>query len=167
MEFFCTRIFCSLCSPDKLHDIQKSLSSGMWHHVVCCTAKSIFLQNGGIYLREYMAQVVQRLEWLVAGLSVWKPTFDPGLVHVQSVMDQVENGQAFLQVLQFPLSVSFHQCSMLMITYDHWCHIIFTTEIITKQQDVTLQKTVSLSSFCENIKSHTLHCLQRCHLKHS
>jgi hypothetical protein len=38
---------------------------------------------------------------LVAGLSPWKPGFDPGSVHVGFVVDNVALGQVFPRVLRF------------------------------------------------------------------
>jgi len=42
----------------------------------------------------------------------------PSPVRVGFMMDQVALGQAFLPVLQFPLSVSLHQRSTLILIYD-------------------------------------------------
>jgi hypothetical protein len=39
------------------------------------------------------------LRRLVAGLSPWKPGFDPGSVHVGFVVDKVARGQVFPRVL--------------------------------------------------------------------
>jgi hypothetical protein len=38
--------------------------------------------------------------------------FDSGSVHVGFVVDEVALGQVFLRVVGFPLSVSFHRCSI-------------------------------------------------------
>jgi hypothetical protein len=43
--------------------------------------------------------------------------FDSGSVLVRFVVDKVALGQVSLPVLQFPLSVSFHQCSILIVIY--------------------------------------------------
>ena len=40
--------------------------------------------------------------------------FDPRSVHVRFAVDEVALGQIFLPVLRFPLSVSFHRCSVLI-----------------------------------------------------
>jgi hypothetical protein len=40
--------------------------------------------------------------------------FDPGLVHVGFLVDKLALGQVFLRVLRFPLSISFHRCSIKM-----------------------------------------------------
>jgi len=43
-------------------------------------------------------------------LSLRGPMFNSKPVHVRFVVDKGEQRQVFLRVLQFPLSVSFHQC---------------------------------------------------------
>jgi hypothetical protein len=48
----------------------------------------------------------------VAGLPPRRPGFDPGSVHVGFVVDKVALGQIFPLVLRFPLSISFHRCSI-------------------------------------------------------
>jgi hypothetical protein len=48
------------------------------------------------------------LRRLVAGLS----PRSPGSVHVGFVVDKVALGQVFLRVLRFPLSLTFHRCSI-------------------------------------------------------
>jgi hypothetical protein len=58
-----------------------------------------------------LPQAVPWLRQLVTGLSPRRPGFNPGSVHVGFVVDKVALGQGFPQVLQFPLSISFHQCS--------------------------------------------------------
>jgi hypothetical protein len=40
------------------------------------------------------------------------PGFDPGSVHVGFVVDKVALGQVLPQYFGFPLSVSFHRCSI-------------------------------------------------------
>jgi hypothetical protein len=57
------------------------------------------------------------LRRLVAGLSLRRPGFDPGSVHVGFVVDKVALGQAFLRVVAFPLSISFHWCSITCKTW--------------------------------------------------
>jgi hypothetical protein len=46
-----------------------------------------------------------------------KPGFDRRLDNVRFVMKNVEQGQTFLPVLRFPLSVSFYQCSTLVFIH--------------------------------------------------
>jgi hypothetical protein len=48
----------------------------------------------------------------VAGLSLRRPWFDPGSVHVGFVVDRVALRQVFLRVVGFFLSISFHWCSI-------------------------------------------------------
>jgi hypothetical protein len=50
----------------------------------------------------------------VISLSLRRPEFVPGWVHVGFVVEKAALGQVFLRVLQFPLSVSFHQGSILV-----------------------------------------------------
>jgi hypothetical protein len=52
------------------------------------------------------------LRRLVAGLSPRRSGFDPGSVHVGLVMDKVAMGQVFPEYFGFPLSFSFHRCSI-------------------------------------------------------
>jgi len=57
---------------------------------------------------------------LVAGLSPWRPVFNPRPVGVGFVALKAALRRDFLRVLQFSLSVSFHRCSVLfsvIITY--------------------------------------------------
>jgi hypothetical protein len=51
---------------------------------------------------------------LVTGFSLQSFGFDLNSVHVSLVVDKVALRVVFLPVLQFPLSVSFHQCSVLI-----------------------------------------------------
>jgi hypothetical protein len=53
-------------------------------------------------------RVVLWLKLLFAGLSPLRPGFVPGSIHVGFVVDKVALGQAYLWVLHFPQSVSFH-----------------------------------------------------------
>jgi hypothetical protein len=61
--------------------------------------------------------VVRWLRRLVAGLSLRRPGFDPGSVHVGFVVDKVVLGQVFLRVVGFPLSISFHWYSITCKTW--------------------------------------------------
>jgi hypothetical protein len=72
-----------------------------WNHVLCdvCTGSFIFM-------------AIPWLRQLIAGLSLSRPKFDPRPVHVRFVVGKVALGQVFLQVYGFPLSVSFHHCSI-------------------------------------------------------
>jgi hypothetical protein len=58
------------------------------------------------------AQAVPWLRRLVAGISSRRPGFDPGSFDVRFVVDKVALGQVFLRVVGFPLSISFHWCSI-------------------------------------------------------
>jgi len=53
------------------------------------------------------------LRRLEASLSSRRPGFDTGPVDVDFVVNKLTLAQGFLFVLWFPLSVSFHQCSIL------------------------------------------------------
>jgi hypothetical protein len=63
-------------------------------------------------LGKFQNQAVPWLRRLVASLSPRRPGFDPGSVHVRFVVDKVALGQFFLRIVGFPLSVSFHRCSI-------------------------------------------------------
>jgi hypothetical protein len=45
---------------------------------------------------------------LAAHLSLWRPRFAARSVHAEFMVDEVTLRQVFLQVLQIPLSISFH-----------------------------------------------------------
>jgi hypothetical protein len=51
---------------------------------------------------------------LVAGLSPLGPGFIPGPVHVGFILDKVALGHVYSEDCGFPLSVSFHQCSLFI-----------------------------------------------------
>jgi hypothetical protein len=51
------------------------------------------------------------LRWLLAGHSPRRPGFKPMSVHVGFVVDKVTQGQVFLRVLCFLLSISFYHGS--------------------------------------------------------
>jgi hypothetical protein len=76
--------------------------------VIRGTSQSLQVSSG------IVAQIkaVPWLSRLVAGLSPRRPGFDPGSVHVRFVVDKVALGQVFLRVVGFPLSISFHWCSI-------------------------------------------------------
>jgi hypothetical protein len=58
-------------------------------------------------------KAVSWLRRLVAGLSPRKPVFDPGSIHVGFVVEKVALGQVFFfEYFGFPLSISFHRCSI-------------------------------------------------------
>ena len=53
------------------------------------------------------------LRRLVAGFSPRRPGLDAGSVHVGFVVDKVALGQVFPpEYFGFPLSISFHRCSI-------------------------------------------------------
>jgi hypothetical protein len=54
----------------------------------------------------YLSRAVQWRRLLVAGVSPWRPGFDPSLIHVGILVHKVAQGQIFLRVLQFsPASI--------------------------------------------------------------
>jgi hypothetical protein len=63
-----------------------------------------------------VAKIVEAVPWLrrlVAGLPARRTRFDPGSIHVGLVVDKVALGQVFPpEYFGFPLSVSFHRCSI-------------------------------------------------------
>jgi hypothetical protein len=48
------------------------------------------------------------------GFPPWRPMFSPRPVHVGFVVDEVAMGQIFYEYFSFPLTLSFHQCSILI-----------------------------------------------------
>ena len=60
-------------------------------------------------------KVVPWLRRLVAGLSQRRTAFDFRPMHVRFVVDKVAFGEVFLRVLRPSLSVSLHQCSIIII----------------------------------------------------
>jgi hypothetical protein len=55
----------------------------------------------------HLETTVPWLRRLVAGLSPWRPGFDPGSVHVGFVADEVALAQCFTEYFDFSLSISF------------------------------------------------------------
>jgi hypothetical protein len=55
-------------------------------------------------------------------LSLWGPGLDPRSACMRFVVYKLTLGQAFLQVLTFSVSVSFHHCSIHIhsICHQHW-----------------------------------------------
>jgi len=51
-------------------------------------------------------------------LSTRRSEFDPRSVHVRFVVDKVALGKVFLPLLQCPMSLSSHQCSILAFLYE-------------------------------------------------
>jgi hypothetical protein len=64
-----------------------------------------------------LGMYVPWLRRLVAGLPLRRSGFHPGSVHVVFVVDKVALGQVFLRVVGFPLSISFHWCSITCKTW--------------------------------------------------
>ena len=72
---------------------------------ICLVQISISVQNSGAWLK-----------WLVAGLSPRRFRFDPRPVHMRFV-GKVALDRFFSEYFGFTLSVSFHQCSILIFIY--------------------------------------------------
>jgi hypothetical protein len=67
------------------------------------------------FLKIYFNIIISAVPWprlLAACLPPRRPGFDPGSVHVGFVVDKVALGQVFSEHFSFPLSVSFHRCSV-------------------------------------------------------
>jgi len=67
------------------------------------------------YLTDQCASISKAKMWIwfrrfIAFLPPRRTGFDSMSVHLRFVMDKVAWGRVFLRVLQFTLSVSFHQC---------------------------------------------------------
>jgi hypothetical protein len=76
------------------------------HRVSSCAWRTLNIKCVMYWLLKYIL-VMPWLRWLVAGLSLRRPRFVPGTVHVGFVVDRVAVGQVFLWVSVLP-SVSFH-----------------------------------------------------------
>jgi hypothetical protein len=57
------------------------------------------------------------LGWLVDRRFTAKFGYDPGPVHVRSVVDKVALGQDFVRALRHPLVLPVHQCPISKIFY--------------------------------------------------
>jgi hypothetical protein len=66
---------------------------------------------------------VSWLRRLVAGLPLRRSGFDPGSVPVGILVDKVPLGQVSLRVVGFPLSISFHWCSITCKTWQKTVHL--------------------------------------------
>ena len=64
--------------------------------------------------RHFELKVIVIVSDLILVFKSLRPGFDTTSVHVEFVVDKVALGQVSLPALQFPLSVSFHQCSILI-----------------------------------------------------
>jgi hypothetical protein len=61
---------------------------------------------------QFAEMAVPWLRTLVAGLSLWRPEFAPGSIHVGFVVAKVALGQVFLRVIRFfSFNISFHRHS--------------------------------------------------------
>ena len=89
-------------------------------------ATPVFYPDGYNRFREPGA-MHSKAVWPCHG-SPWRPGYDPGSVHVGFVVDTVALGQVFPEYFGFPLSISFHQCS---ITWKNENLIIFLFIFIT------------------------------------
>ena len=59
-------------------------------------------------------RAVPCLRWSVTSLSLWRPGFSPKPVHVEFAVDRVVLQHAFSEYFNFGLSLSFHQCSIVI-----------------------------------------------------
>lgn len=81
---------------------------------VFCTVRSQYLNTSQA---NFSLQTVPWLRRSVSGLCLRRPEFDLTSVRIRFAVDQVAPVQVLLQVLLFPLSISFHQCSTLVTIY--------------------------------------------------
>ena len=65
-------------------------------------------------LTQALTPCISRFRWSVAGLSQRRPKFSARPVQVGFVVDNVQRDKFSSEYLGFPLSVSFHQCSILI-----------------------------------------------------
>jgi hypothetical protein len=84
---------------------------------------------------DYLPKLSPAVPWLrrlVGGLSPRRPGFDLGSVHVGFVVDKVALGQVPPRVHWFPLSTSFHRCSITCKHKKNWPSFIFITGLHKK-----------------------------------
>jgi len=115
----------------------------------------------------FTASTAPRLMRSVAGLSQWRPAFDPRPVNVSFVVDKLALGQVFSPSTSvYPLSVSFYRRSVLQLVY-HQRHIILIIGLTSLNkyapqpcfisgyrrawQDYGLNLTNIISGFCRRV----------------
>jgi hypothetical protein len=102
------------------------------------------------------------LRRLVAGFSQRRYVFTSGSVHVEYVLDKMALGQGFLQVLLFPLSRTFHRCSICTHISGGWTKIPLKAqlhrEIVSPHRNNTIQDATMTS---ENISAATTYVMWR------
>ena len=81
-----------------------------WHCVLCNRKWNFVSYVGELWTGIFLAWS-RRSDPV---LSRWRPCFDSRLVRVGFVAHQPALGEVFLPSLWFPLSVSFHHCSILI-----------------------------------------------------
>jgi hypothetical protein len=58
-----------------------------------------------ILVEEQYEWAMPQFRWLVISLSLWRPRFNPMLVHVGFLVDKVALGHVFLEYFGFPVSI--------------------------------------------------------------
>ena len=90
-------------TPYYLQGCDVILSAGIWRHTICCDVTPYHLLGCDAIPSAGMWRHVLRQKFI----KVSK-------IHVWFVLERRTRAQASLQELQFPPSVSFHQCSILI-----------------------------------------------------
>ena len=120
------------------------MQSSFWFSIGCSLFRSLKRPHRLSVPRSRSEPSVRR----VAGLSSWRTSFDPRPYHVRFVVHKVAIGQVSLPVFQFPLSVSFHQCSTLQFPLSvsfHQCSTLQFPLSVSFHHCSTLQFPLSVS----------------------
>jgi hypothetical protein len=110
------------CTEDRIWSKSRSHFDAR-HYIIYCIVRitqrrihvytyNTILQRVRVITAPTTMQAVSWLRRLAAGLPPRKPGFNPGSVHVGFVVDKVALGQVFPEFFSFPLSISFHRCSI-------------------------------------------------------
>jgi len=83
----------------------------IYTHMCVCVCVYIYI------MLTLVCKAVPHFRRSVAGLSRLRSGFDPSTVHMRFVVNKMTLGEVLLPAFLFPLSVSFHQYSILIFIY--------------------------------------------------
>jgi hypothetical protein len=89
---------------------------------VCLLCSTDWIYKYSSCYRSFLNMAVSWFRRSVGGVSLRGPAFNPRSVRVRFMVYKEALWQVFLAVLLFFLSVSFHQCTILIITYMYDSH---------------------------------------------